>query len=223
MKCLICGKDFKYINNTHLKNHNITCDEYRKKFNVKRLRSEEHSKIISLNGKKNKGRKHSEKVNKSKGRVGRAAWNKGLTKENNAGMKSASEKKKGMSPPNKGVKNPAASKRLKERIRKGEWFKGQNKNTKPELQVAKILKENNIKYSQQYRIDTRLYDFHLPEYNILLEVDGVYWHCKNDDNRPNNWKERIEIDEMKNQMAIKNGFKMVRVWSDEIDLKWRVV
>ena len=35
MKCLECGKELKIINSLHLKSHNMTCDEYEKKFNVK--------------------------------------------------------------------------------------------------------------------------------------------------------------------------------------------
>lgn len=31
--CKICGKNFKYISNSHLKTHNMTCQEYKIKFN----------------------------------------------------------------------------------------------------------------------------------------------------------------------------------------------
>lgn len=35
IKCLECGKEFKFLNNTHLKRHNLTVKEYMDKWNVK--------------------------------------------------------------------------------------------------------------------------------------------------------------------------------------------
>jgi len=37
------------------------------------------------------------------------------------------------------------------------------------------------------------------------------------------WKERMEIDNLKNTLAISSGYRIIRIWSDEIDLKWRVM
>jgi hypothetical protein len=35
IKCLECGKEFKFLNNTHLKRHNLTIQEYKNKWNIK--------------------------------------------------------------------------------------------------------------------------------------------------------------------------------------------
>jgi hypothetical protein len=34
-RCLICGKEMRFITNTHLAKHNLTCSEYSQKFGVK--------------------------------------------------------------------------------------------------------------------------------------------------------------------------------------------
>lgn len=50
--------------------------------------------------------------------------------------------------------------------------------TKPERQFAEFCKSNNIRYVEQYRKvgNYHPYDFFLPDYNLLVEIDGTYWH-----------------------------------------------
>jgi hypothetical protein len=52
--------------------------------------------------------------------------------------------------------------------------------TKPELEFKAILDELQIPYEHPYTVNlgTRYasVDFHLPEYDMLVEVDGEYWH-----------------------------------------------
>lgn len=68
MKCLICQKEYKSITNTHLKSHNITQEEYIKKFG--NIRDEKTQKEISkkisnsLKG-KNKSVEHIENLKRS--------------------------------------------------------------------------------------------------------------------------------------------------------------
>lgn len=58
-------------------------------------------------------------------------------------------------------------------------------NTKPELIMKKILENLNLLYEQQFLIQFKktersnwrhCYDFHICNTNILIEVDGDYWH-----------------------------------------------
>ena len=51
VKCKICGRDFRLITNTHLKTHDITSDEYKKKFPGASLISESYREEISNNSK----------------------------------------------------------------------------------------------------------------------------------------------------------------------------
>lgn len=96
--------------------------------------------------------------------------------------------------------------------------------TKPELKFAELLKENNIDYCTQYWINwkrgwKKFYDFYLPNIDTLIEVDGVYWHGKNlDDDKLNEQQTKTrENDKVKNQLALDQNYRLIRIWEDEID------
>lgn len=41
---------------------------------------------------------------------------------------------------------------------------------------AELLKLNQIEFQQEFVIENKLYDFYLPDYNILVEIDPTYTH-----------------------------------------------
>jgi G:T-mismatch repair DNA endonuclease (very short patch repair protein) len=54
-----------------------------------------------------------------------------------------------------------------------------HKDTKIELKVEKELKRRNINYQKQISLYPRaMVDFYLPEYRIVIQCDGDYWHNK---------------------------------------------
>lgn len=56
-------------------------------------------------------------------------------------------------------------------------FKHCNSGTDIEMIVMKYLDEHNIDYEFQYNLDDMFRpDFYLTKYNIILEVQGDYWH-----------------------------------------------
>lgn len=91
-------------------------------------------------------------------------------------------------------------------------------NTKPERALAALLVDLGVAYSQQFLIQygstkdgTRFrhcYDFHITGTNILIEVDGDYWHT-----RP----EVIARDRACEAVALERGFQVIRI--TESDLK----
>jgi very-short-patch-repair endonuclease len=98
--------------------------------------------------------------------------------------------------------------------------------TKPELLFGDILKELNEDYCVQFWVNwkkgwKKFYDFYLPKYDLLVEVDGTYWHGKNLKYEQLN-KQQIKTrdnDEIKNELAKFHNFKLWRIWSDELDLE----
>lgn len=48
--------------------------------------------------------------------------------------------------------------------------------SKLNLKFAQKLKENNIKYIQEYPIGDFIYDFYLPEQNVLIEINPTFTH-----------------------------------------------
>ncbi len=97
-------------------------------------------------------------------------------------------------------------------------------NTKPELKFAEKLKEYNIDYCIQYWIEwkrgwKKFYDFYLPNIDTLIEIDGTYWHGKNlnDDQLNETQTHTRNNDKIKNELALSQNYKLIRIWADEID------
>jgi very-short-patch-repair endonuclease len=88
--------------------------------------------------------------------------------------------------------------------------------------VSSILDENNIEYHFQYFLKTKdgtckSYDFKIKDTNILLEIDGDYWH-----GGPGVEKHFYKLEEtkqndlFKDQLAKDNGFSLIRIWESNI-------
>ena len=75
-------------------------------------------------------------------------------------------------------------------------------NTSIEKKVKMQLSKNNIKFKQQYRIESKFYDFFIPDLNLLIETDGNYWH-----NLPN----MVINDKRKDNIALANGYDLIRL------------
>lgn len=95
------------------------------------------------------------------------------------------------------------------------------KANKLEKFVAYILDQNEIKYDFQFFLKRdgvcKSYDFKIKESNILLEIDGDYWH-----GNPKLKKHFYKLEEVKNndlfknQFAEQNGYKVIRFWESDI-------
>lgn len=102
------------------------------------------------------------------------------------------------------------------------FWKSQNMvgiNTKPEKQIQKILKDNQIEFKTPFVLEHKIYDLYLPKYNLIIEVDGCYWHSKNVPISKMNKQQlrRWKNDRFKDNLAIKNGHILLRIWEDEIE------
>jgi len=96
-----------------------------------------------------------------------------------------------------------------------------NHTSKLEKTFANILDLLDIKYQQFFYAKEikAFYDFYIPEHNLIIEVDGDFWHC-NPDKFPNpeyiTQKRNIQRDKIKTQWAITNGYKLLRFWENDI-------
>lgn len=93
----------------------------------------------------------------------------------------------------------------------------------------KILQKNNITYEREFLITDnkqKLYFYDFKINNLLIELNGVYWHCSpkkykiNDIVKfPNNTYKKVsdiwEKDNRKKQFAIDNGYTLLTIWEDE--------
>jgi very-short-patch-repair endonuclease len=100
-----------------------------------------------------------------------------------------------------------------------------NYNTDIELEFKKELERKNIKYIQQYRIkeEGHMYDFYLPKINVIVELDGDYWHGNKNtySELSDAQKRQFEIDKVLTQKALDGGFLILRFWGSDIKTKLR--
>lgn len=93
--------------------------------------------------------------------------------------------------------------------------------SKGERKIISFLKEKGIKYKEQYRLDgfkKAPYDFYLPEYNTLLEFQGIqhYEPVKKFGGHPAFLKQ-LEIDKKKKLLAEQEGYSFVTISYKDID------
>lgn len=86
-----------------------------------------------------------------------------------------------------------------------------------EIKVKNQLDFYNIRYIQQKRVcdfeNNRIFylDFYLPEYKLVIECNGCYWH-----KLPN----RMERDSDLKKYVESTGRKIVFIWENEIKDEW---
>jgi very-short-patch-repair endonuclease len=85
-----------------------------------------------------------------------------------------------------------------------------------------ILDILDINYQHFFFADKikKIFDFYLPDHNILIEVDGNFYHCNPKFyNTPVCKTQEINIknDKIKNEWALNNGYKLLRFWEDDIN------
>ncbi len=163
-------------------------------------------------------------MNASKGmkesHIGKSSWNAGLTMETDERVaKQTINSQKAinsLSKEQREINNKKANKNLGISLAKNKY------GTKIELKTIDLFTKYNINYKHQYYLKGKLFDFYLPDMNILVEIDGRYWHGKNiPDELIDLERDAIQRgrknDYSKNRLAIENDYKLIRVWDDEID------
>lgn len=96
------------------------------------------------------------------------------------------------------------------------------KNNTLERELTKIIRLNVTKdFVTQYRINRHVFDFYIPKFNLLIEADGTFWHAD-----PRRYPDRsklsivqlknLENDKIKNELATKEGYKLIRIWEFDV-------
>ena len=88
--------------------------------------------------------------------------------------------------------------------------------------AREFLEKLNIDYVYQFEAADigRFYDFYLPKHNLIIEVDGGYWHSdprvvKEGKLSPMQ-KRNKRVDEYKNKWALMHGIPIMRIWEKDI-------
>lgn len=98
--------------------------------------------------------------------------------------------------------------------------------SKLETRLCGILNSLCLRYTYQFWINRRSYDFRINNTKLLIEVQGDYWHAnpyryKKDDliHYPDGWKKASEIwdrDRKKQKNAEKYSYKIIYIWEKQI-------
>lgn len=115
---------------------------------------------------------------------------------------------------------------------------------KTEKRIESLLLKNNIKYSTQYKITLEksetlynkkcyVYDFYLPEFNLIIECHGLFWHAHPslyDKNSILNFpkgkikaKDIWSADFYKMEIAKKRNYNYLVIWENEINNTIRLI
>jgi len=100
-----------------------------------------------------------------------------------------------------------------------------NKMTWPEKEFKKLLKEIGVSFEIQKVVGNKIFDFYIPEKNMLIEVDGDYWHANPDTVETlNKIQERnLRNDKFKEGLAAGLGYKLERVWESDLKNNYKVI
>ena len=96
--------------------------------------------------------------------------------------------------------------------------------SKLEKKFAKeFLEKLGIRYEEQFEAKDikRFYDFFLPDYRTLIEVDGSWFHSYGliyEEMNPMQ-KKNARVDEIKNEWAALHGYPLIRIWEHDINEK----
>jgi len=90
--------------------------------------------------------------------------------------------------------------------------------SKLEFTFADILTGLGIEFVHQYEVDGFNYDFYVPSKNILIEVDGDYWHAHPDKyvELNNMQKKNKGLDKLKTKHAADRSYQLLRFWEQDI-------
>lgn len=93
-----------------------------------------------------------------------------------------------------------------------------NKKSKPEYTFENFLIELQISYIFQFKVKNRFFDFYLPDYNTIVEIDGDYFHGRglSYDSMNLQQKRSYKNDKYKNSIIKKLDFRFIRIWESDL-------
>lgn len=251
VKCNVCGKVMKSITNTHLKKHGLTCDDYRVQFpessmgDFSRFDSWRSSEENRLNMKKANELVYSTPEIREKRKQNLLLKMK--TDEYKTSLSDAM-KRYAQSPEGKyRLSNKPVTSRMKmsnfqrwvDELGMEEAIKHQidwqsknvlpskSRNTKPELQFSEMMRIAGIKFIHQFPLPRFYCDFYLPDYNLIIEIDGDYWHANPAIYLPDDLigpkklsaRQIWANDSYRSEQIKSHGYGLMRIWASELKNK----
>jgi G:T-mismatch repair DNA endonuclease (very short patch repair protein) len=95
--------------------------------------------------------------------------------------------------------------------------------SKPEIEIIKKLTIDGHTVLSQHIVEKKSFDIYLPQYNLLIEFNGDYWHCNPIKYSPDYFnkkkcmlaKDIWEYDKNKLYLAKNNGYACEVIWETD--------
>lgn len=251
VQCKVCSRTMKSITNSHLKKHGMSCDDYRNMFpgssmgdfsRFDKWRSSEENKQNMQSANKlvysnleirEKRKRNLEAVMKTDAYKTSLSQSMKKYAQSDAGKRHHANKpvtaRMKMSNFQRWVEDFGMDEAIKRQM---EWQRknvlpSASRDTKPELQLAELLRISGIKFVKQMSLPRIYCDFYLPEYNLIVEVDGDYWHANPDHFSPDDLigpkkksaRQIWENDRKKEDRIRSHGYKVMRIWASSLKSK----
>lgn len=101
------------------------------------------------------------------------------------------------------------------------------KMTWPEREFKKLLKELKISFEIQKIVGNKIYDFFIPTHNLLVEIDGDYYHANpdfiNEEDMNGMQAKNVRNDKFKDALASGMGYGLERVWENDLKVNYKDV
>jgi very-short-patch-repair endonuclease len=96
-----------------------------------------------------------------------------------------------------------------------------NGKSRLEDHFKKILKELNLRFIYQFEFKGKLFDFLLPDHDLLIEIGGDFFHCNKELGYKPKYsfqRKNIKNDKIKNLIAENSDYTLIRFWENDINL-----
>lgn len=227
IKCPFCEKEYKQLTNNHLtKKHSISLEEFKILYPSFEITSDKLRESLSK-GASDRAKKGWQTYKQNKDVSLRMMP---LYTQNNSNSKkeklSNTMKKKWKDPNYREMMSKALSSsvKMKEHLTKIHIPK---RKTSIEIKVENQLLKNNIAFEKQkiIRVENHntfiIPDFYLPQYNLIIECYGDYWHCNplKYPNGPINEQQILSVEKDKFKMDIYNqyNYNLLIIWELDIN------
>lgn len=113
----------------------------------------------------------------------------------------------------------------KQKYLEGVAKKMEKNKTWPEREFEKLLEELEVKFETQRIVGEKIFDYYIPSKNLLVEVDGDYYHGnpETNDKLSNMQRRNQKNDQFKDILASGKGYSLERVWESDLKKNYNIV
>jgi hypothetical protein len=231
VQCQICKLQYKQLQ-SHIKKHNISTKEYKQNFPGSEIWSAEQKDKLIARMKNGQSKIMSQKsigCKKPRLSITMSGNQRGKGTDRSKEKQRYIEQAKKQHKENNFGKWDEERKKHQARITKHRWETGQLKPTwKPkwEKELGEYLANKNINFITDFIIPAdrqqngyrlaKPFDFYLPNHNLLIELQGCFWHGCRECYKPHHIQERVmRNDAEKEKIANQCNFRLLKIWEHE--------